>query len=108
MDHSGARKTVALLQTKEFGPRHAAASAAPRQFASPYPPRCRQKSLKAGEVANDPVIPVVASQFLRELVVLLLDRKMVPGTPYSIIDVSWVPGRPYWVPGTSYSIIDVS
>ena len=39
-------------------------------------PRCLSEFQEAVEVANDPVIPVVASQFLRELLVLLLDREV--------------------------------
>ena len=76
VNHSGARKTVSLLHSKELGPRYWAASASPRQLASPNPSRSLPKFLEAGEVTNDPVIPVVTSQFLRELLVLLPDRKM--------------------------------
>jgi hypothetical protein len=76
VDHSGSRKTVALLQTKEFCPRHFTVSASPRKLPSPDPSRCLSEFQEAVEVANDPVIPIVTSQFLRELLVLLLDREV--------------------------------
>ena len=77
MDHTSAGKTVLLLQTKELGPRHITVSASPRQLASPDPSRSLPEFLKAVEVASDPVIPVVASQLLHELLVLFLDRERV-------------------------------
>ena len=43
---------------------------------APDPPRCIPKALEAGVVANNPVIPVVAPQLLRELVVLFPDGKV--------------------------------
>ena len=67
---------MSLLQTKELGPRHVAISAAPRQHASPDPSRFLPKFLEAEVVANDPVIPIVASQLLHELLVLLTVREM--------------------------------
>ena len=76
MDHTGSGKTVPLLQAKELGPRYRAAAASPRQLATPDPSHSLPKFLKAVEVANDPVVPVVASQLLREFLVLLLDRKV--------------------------------
>ncbi len=83
MDHSGAGKTVSLLQTKEFWPRHITVSASPRQLAAPDPSRSLPTFLEAGEVSNDPVIPVVALQLLRELMVLLPDRKVqILSTPF--------------------------
>ena len=42
---------------------------------APYLSRAFPKLLKAGEVANDPIIPEVAPQLLRELLVLFLDRR---------------------------------
>jgi len=65
-------KTVVLLQTKEPVPRHITVSASPRQLAPPDLSRSLLKFLEAVEVANDPVIPVVASQLLHELLVLFL------------------------------------
>jgi hypothetical protein len=76
MDHADTGKSVPLLQAKELEPREWSASATPRQPVTPYPSRAFAKSLKAGEVANDPVVPEVAPQLLRELMVLLLNREM--------------------------------
>ena len=72
----GAGKTVSLLQTKKLRPRHVTVSAAPRQPLSPDPSRSLPEFLEAEEVANNPVIPVVAAQLLRELLVLLPERKV--------------------------------
>jgi hypothetical protein len=68
-----------LLQAKELGPRHFAVSASPRQVTPPDPSRGLPEFQEAVEVSNDPVIPVVASQLLRELLVLLLDRRFPRG-----------------------------
>ena len=76
VDHSGSRKTVTLLQTEELCPRHFTISAAPRQPTSPDPSCCLPEFQEAVEVSSNPVIPVVASQLLRELLVLFPDRKM--------------------------------
>ena len=51
-------------------------SASPRQRTSPDPSHSLPKSLEAGEVSNDPVIPVMTSQLLRELLVLFPDREV--------------------------------
>jgi hypothetical protein len=74
VNHSGVGKTVPLLETSERSPGHRAASASPRQVVMPYPSRCLPNSMKSVDVANNPVILVVASQLLREFLVLLLDR----------------------------------
>jgi hypothetical protein len=76
VDHTSAGKTVSFLQSKELCPRHITISASPRQYVSPDPSRFLPKFQEAGEVANDPVIPVVASQLLHKLLVLFLDRSM--------------------------------
>jgi hypothetical protein len=76
MNHSGARKIVSLLHTKELRPRHVTVPASPRPVASPEPARSLPEFLEAKEVANNPVIPIVASQLLRELLVLFVDRSV--------------------------------
>jgi hypothetical protein len=76
VDHPSTGKTVTLLQTKELGPRHITVSASPRQLASPDPSRSLPEFLEAVEVASNPIIPVVASQFLHELLVLFFDRSV--------------------------------
>ena len=72
----GSRKLVALLQAKEFQPRHSFASASPRETTAPDPAHSFPKAVKAGVVANDPVVPVVAFELLLEFLVLLSDRKV--------------------------------
>jgi hypothetical protein len=76
VDHSGGGKTVTLLQTRELGPCHVAVPVSPRRPTPANLSRSRPKFQEAGVVSSDPVIPVVASQFLRELLVLLHDRNV--------------------------------
>src|SRR4051812_28231891 len=67
-------ETVPLLQTLEIRPRHGSAPVAPGQPAFPDLPRLPQELLEAGEVADDPVVAVVALELLLEHLVLLRDR----------------------------------
>jgi hypothetical protein len=67
VNHSGAGQTVTLLQSSEPGPRHGLASASPSQLASSDPSRCLPEFQETVEVSNNPVIAVVASRLLREL-----------------------------------------
>jgi hypothetical protein len=76
VNHTSEGKTVTLLQTTELGPRHLTGSASPRLLASPDLSRSLPEFLEAVVVSNDPVIPVVASQFLHELLVLFRDRSV--------------------------------
>src|ERR1700678_545970 len=74
VDHTCSGKTVTLLQTKEFCPRHITVSASPRQLASPDPSRSLPQFQEAEVFSNNPEVTVVAPQLFRELLVLLLDR----------------------------------
>jgi hypothetical protein len=76
VDYTSEGKTVPLFQTKKLCPRHVTVSASPRQRASPDPSRFLPEFLEAEEVANDPIVPVVASQLLCELLVLLPNREV--------------------------------
>jgi hypothetical protein len=76
VDHKGAGELVALLQTKEFQPRHPFASASPRQTTAPDLSHSFPKAVKAGVVANNPEVPVVAFELLFKFLVLLIHLKV--------------------------------
>ncbi len=74
MDDSGFGESVLPLQEQEFGPRHSAGTATPRQPTFPDLPSSLQEFLKAEEVAGDPVVTIVALQLLLQLLVLNKNR----------------------------------
>jgi hypothetical protein len=83
VDHTSWGKTVSLLQTIELWPGHVTIAASPRQPTSPDLSHFLSEILEAGGVASNPVIPEMASQLLREFLVLFLDRKMqILATPF--------------------------
>ena len=83
VDHASTGKTGELLQASELGPCHLAVSAPPRKPVTPNPARCLPEFQETVEVPNDPVVPVVAPQLLRELLVLFLERKVqILSTPF--------------------------
>ena len=76
MDHSGRRESVALLQSVEVGPGEWSRPTSAGEPPAPDPPGALQKILEAGEVPRDPVVTVVALQFLLECPVLIFDRQV--------------------------------
>ena len=74
MDHTCFGESVPSLQSQEFWPRHRAGTAAPRQPTFPDLLGTLQEFLEAGEIAGDPVVPVVALQLLLQRLVLNRDR----------------------------------
>jgi hypothetical protein len=76
VDHSISGKPVPILQTQNLGPRQITVSASPKYPSSTKSSRSVPKFFEAIDVSNDPIKPVVASQFLRQHLVLLHDRKV--------------------------------